>query len=107
MNSPLTTSVVGTSIPELRPNAPLTPAMVMTIARPPTIATMVRFLSRHMPLHRDSGFQAGRNNYFVIVHGTERDGARSRAAAVEHPHRERIVLTSNSVARHDDDVVLP
>src|ERR671912_733475 len=105
MNSPLMTSVVGTSTAELRPNAPLTPASAMTIASPATPAITVRFLSRHMPLHRDSGLEARRDDHFVIVHCAECDRVRPRAASIEDSHGEGILVSGYSVTRDDDDVV--
>src|SRR5688572_28435475 len=117
MNSPLTTAVVGTSMPELRPNAPLTPAIATRIARPPAMLTIVRVLSRHMPLHYYARLEPGGHNHFMIVHRPERHSARSRAADVEDSHLEPILLGptfalrasvgKDGVARHDDDVIAP
>src|SRR5688572_32933340 len=107
MNSPLMTSVVGTSTDAPPPNAPLAPARATTTARPAADTMIVRLLPRHMSLHRDSRLQTGRDNHFVIAHGTERDRARSCAVAVEHSHRIRVVPPHDRVARDDDDVVLP
>src|SRR5688572_10803269 len=92
MNSPLITAVVGTSTAAPPPNAPLTPAMMTTSARPATEAEIVRLLFRHMSLHGHSRFEAGRNNHLVVVHCAERHCARPGTVAVHHSHRERIVL---------------
>src|SRR5918993_2660314 len=105
MNSPLTTSVVGTSTAAPPPNAPLTPAMATTITRPAAKAMILRLLPRHMSLHRDSRLQTGRDNHFVIAHRTERNRTRPRTPSVEHAHRICVVLTDDCVARHNDDVV--
>src|SRR5687768_12754052 len=117
MNSPLMTSVVGTSTDAPPPNAPLAPARATTMARPAAEAMIVRLLPRHMSLDRNSRFQTGQDNHFVIAHRTEGDRARPCAVAVEHSHRIRVVLPStfalrasvdkHRVAGYDDDVVLP
>src|SRR5213083_2825285 len=100
MNSPLMTAVVGTSTAAPRPNAPLTPAMAPMMARPTTEAATVRLLVRHMPLHRDSCLETGRDDSLVIVHRTQRDCARSVAVPVQHPHRERVFLAHDGVTRY-------
>src|SRR4029453_3436506 len=106
MNSPLVTTVVGTSAAVPRPNAPLTPAIATTIASPPTARRMLRRLLRHMSLHDRSRFETGCDNHFGIVHGAESNGSRARRPAIEHPHAERVVLFHDRIARHHDDVVL-
>src|SRR5262245_15627799 len=105
MNSPLVTTVVGTSTAVPRPNAPLTPAIAATIANPPATSRMLRRLLRHMALHYRSRLEAGRDHHFVIVHGADRHRARARRIAIEHPHAERVVLFHDGIARDHDDVV--
>src|SRR5204862_6148370 len=107
MNSPLTTTVVGTSTAAVRPNTPLTPAMRTTIARPTIRPRILRLLLRHMPLHHHARLQTGGNNHFVIVFRAERPRARPDGASVQHPHRQPVFLTHNGVAGYDDGVVCP
>src|SRR5688572_10503144 len=106
MNSPLTTSVVGTSTVASPPNAPLMPASATTIARPAPRAMILRLLWRHMPLHRHPGLEAGRDNHFVIVHRAERDGARPGIVSIQHAHSESVFLAHDGIAGHHDDVLL-
>src|SRR5437667_9617759 len=107
MNSPLTTTVVGTSTAAVRPNPPLTPAMRTTIARPKIRPRILRRLLRHMPLHRHSRLETGGDNHFVIVFRAERHRARPDGASVQYPHRKPVLLAHNDVARYDDGVVFP
>src|SRR6188508_475210 len=106
MNSPLLTTVVGTSAAAPRPKAPLAVTIAATIASPPAAIRMLRRLLRHMTLHYRSRFETGCNNHFVVVRGAERHRSRPRGIAIEHPHAERVVLFHDRIARHDDDVVL-
>src|SRR5688500_5435245 len=107
MNSPLMTAVVGTSTAAAPPKAPLTPAIATTMASPATEAMIVRFLLRHMTLHRHARLEAGRDNDLVIVHRTKRDRVRTFAAAIQDAHRKGVVLAHDCVAGYDDDVVFP
>src|SRR5919197_966559 len=105
MNSPLTTTVVGTSTAAARPNAPLTPAMTARIARPAIRPTIRRLLWRHMPLHRHSRLQTGGDKHLVIVFRAEHHRARPDRVSVQYPHRKAVFLAHNGVAGYDDGVV--
>src|SRR4051794_31909357 len=107
MNSPLTTTVVGTSTAAVRPNTPLTPATTTRNARPAIRPTIRRLLWRHMPLHRHSRLQTGGDNHFAIVFRAERHRARLDGVSVHCPHRKPLFLAHNGVARYDDDIVRP
>src|SRR5688500_2332401 len=107
MNSPLMTAVVGTSTTAPPPNAPLTPAMTLMMARPAAEPMMVRLLLRHMPLYRHSRLQTRRDNRFVIVHRAHCHGARADVVSVQHAYCERVSFEHDGVARHHDDVVFP
>src|SRR5687767_12032733 len=106
MKSPLVTAVVGTSTASPRPNAPLTATIASTIARTTSAPTILRLLLRHMPLHHRAGFETGRHDHLVVVHGSHRDRSLARTAAVHHSHGETVFFAEQGVPRHHDRVVL-